>query len=384
MSNSKKRKKRKKDETIDKNNNTSSMKVAILSSLITSAIIAGINICINVMNTNFIVSELRTSTADNSALINKLIGSNEANISRISDLEREQNSYRDISFIGKPFSVQVGQDGIMLEHNNVSIVGASSDDIAIDKVTNEKYSLDDLAETRILTTYEENGMHIVFYGQYDYQGRWDGLCVINAYENDVLKYITEAQYVSGRLDSYYQIFEDKRGFWVESSRIITENGAAGITRKYSGSNDYKTGIDYSNISPKDVIGTYQLLSMVNTKLLSCYNGYTKDGLYEDNTGNAYYISFFNDGTVKTLYVGKFREGQFCDSSNDSWYISKEENTDYMFYKGSFNEDGNPTRGEGTVFINNLTQGQIDEILRDNLKIEIGTELIWKNDIDKQK
>ncbi len=89
------------------------------------------------------------------------------------------------------------------------------------------------------------------------------------------------------------------------------------------------------------------------------------------------VKYFDDYTIRTLYVGNFKNGDFYSGTNNSWYITKEKNTSYMYYKGGF-ENGNPTRSKGYVFENPISQTRIDEILIEN-EFNLGNlpvELNW--------
>ena len=229
-------------------------------------------------------------------------------------------------------------------------------------VTNDLYTIKDLVETRILTTYYENGYQVVFWGQYDEQGRWDGLCVINVYKDNTLSFVTEAVYNSGVIESYYQVFKgEQASTWYESIRTSNGDYYDGITRKYRSQECIAKQFNDDEVDSSEVIGSYEMLCKIDARLLGYYNGRTTDGIYNDDTGRAYLITYFSDGTVKTLYVGRFRNGQFCDKSDDSWYIAKDEDTDYMYYKGAF-KDGKPQHSKKSTFENKLTIDRIREIV----------------------
>ena len=54
------------------------------------------------------------------------------------------------------------------------------------------------------------------------------------------------------------------------------------------------------------------------------------------------VKYFEDGTVRTLYKGKFKNGFPEDSSNDGWMIGRSSMEDsYSHYVGPFKE-GHPT------------------------------------------
>ena len=91
-----------------------------------------------------------------------------------------------------------------------------------------------------------------------------------------------------------------------------------------------------------------------------YAGETSDGLYNDTTGNAYLVKYFENGLTKTIYKGNFVDGQFNDETGKAWYIVKEEDTEYMYYKGIFH-NGSPEIKTGE-FKNSITLEFIGNIL----------------------
>ncbi len=74
------------------------------------------------------------------------------------------------------------------------------------------------------------------------------------------------------------------------------------------------------------------------------------------------------------------EGKFNDIENGSWDISKDIDTEYMYYKGGF-KDGKASHDKDSIFINNLSKQQIQDILKENLNLDIDVELKWKFDED---
>ena len=73
-----------------------------------------------------------------------------------------------------------------------------------------------------------------------------------------------------------------------------------------------------------------------------------------------------------LYYGNIKDGDLHDTTDDACYIVKEEDTDYMYYKGHF-ENGKAKDNEGSVFENNLTQERIKDILVERI---FNCKLLW--------
>lgn len=148
-------------------------------------------------------------------------------------------------------------------------------------------------------------------------------------------------------------------------------------------NELGINIDFANV-PDDFIESSEAVNendeymevienSDNVIQTGYYSGRTSDGYYNDDTGDAYIIKYFPDGMVKTLYVGKFVDGMFNDRTDNAWYITKEIKTDYMYYKGYF-EDGEAL-GNATSYFEgpSLSIDRINEILKEN---NFKKELNW--------
>ena len=73
------------------------------------------------------------------------------------------------------------------------------------------------------------------------------------------------------------------------------------------------------------------------------------------------MKYFEDGSIKTLYVGNFRNGQFHDNTGNAWMIGKDGiDKPYCYYCGPF------VRGEAKLdpklWEDGITQERIDEII----------------------
>lgn len=73
------------------------------------------------------------------------------------------------------------------------------------------------------------------------------------------------------------------------------------------------------------------------------------------------MKFFEDGTVRTLYVGGFENGQFDDQSENAWMIGKLRiGAEYSYYQGPF-KNGVSSQ-ESRYWEEPITVERIEEIL----------------------
>lgn len=90
------------------------------------------------------------------------------------------------------------------------------------------------------------------------------------------------------------------------------------------------------MEPDDILNVDEFSAQITSTLEGYYCGEISDGQYNDDSGDAYFVKFFEDGTVRTLYVGNFKDGQFNDQTGNAWMIGKLEiGASYSFYQGPF-------------------------------------------------
>lgn len=246
--------------------------------------------------------------------------------------------------------------------------------VAKDKISGKEYKAEDLINKKVLLTYTEGDEDIIFYGQYNAQNHWDGLCLINNYNHGILSFIMEAVYDNGKLISYKQVLPDQNtaneDIWIISDRTVNDNINEGVTYRYYKDNDINQTFNLEETLISNLINVDNFRTIIAQNIEGFYKGNTSNGYYNDNTGKAYLVKYTKDGFVKTIYQGKFKNGQFDDNTNNAWSIDKwePENKDsndpghYMFYKGQF-KNGQKENNDGCDFQNNLTQQHIDNILK---------------------
>lgn len=245
---------------------------------------------------------------------------------------------------------------------NAIACDSNSDDII--------YSAGDLCNTPIITSYMKDGNEVYFYGRFNENNRWNGKCILNVYSKNKLLYIFEGMYDDGDLFSYKRL-DDKGDFWLVNDRIYQGEYNSGKTWKYNKTDDFVKSFSMEEVKEKQIITVDRFLNSKEPELISCYCGNTANGVYNDNNGNAYLLLYFKDGelpgaegqkVIKTLYQGCFEKGTFSDNTGNAWYITREVDTTYMFYEGSFSLSDNG-------------KGKPDHIIEKENKNPIGRDYI---------
>ena len=263
----------------------------------------------------------------------------------------------------------------------------------------DELTVEDVAYKKLLIPYKDDGKECFFYGQLDQDGKWDGDCIVNIYENQKLVLITEAIYDSGKLSTFQQAFpneskrQDGQDVWYFSKRTKKENFNIGETWDYVRNGDFEQTFSYDSVTVEDILTINGLKNRAAGQLEGYYNGNTSNGLYNDDSGEAYMVKYFTAnrygfygaGTIRTLYVGKFKDGFPEDTSNDSWLIGRyTPQGDYSHYKGPF-KGGVPAISSEAANAKDYwsplpSQEDIDELLEGRT---FNCDLIWsEQEFDK--
>lgn len=255
----------------------------------------------------------------------------------------------------------------------------SSDIIATDSKTGEKYTSEQLAGEKLVFSYIDGKQEVYFLGQYNDNYSWHGDCVINVYENNNLVLIMDAEYNNGELLYYKQVMthtiKNEIDLWLISERKHNIDGTnTGNTWSYLREEQYQKDFSLDDVEANDIINVRRFKTTINTSLVGYYNGNTSEGLYNDDTGEAYLVRYSLDGTIKTLYMGKFVDGKFDDNTGNAWYITRNDDTDYMYFKGIFKE-GVTQQSKNSIFENNLSIQRINEIIEG---INFNCKMNWYN------
>ena len=289
------------------------------------------------------------------------------------DVKEAKEEFRTALGFIKCFPTDNGLSGMPDVNINIEIKANSNPNwtamqtIAIDADTGEKYHAEELINKRILMPYTENGTEVYFFGQYNSKNHWDGDCTINVYENDKLILITDAVYKDGKLQKYKQALPSFNSsgdtVWIISNRICKGKVNQGVSVSYYVDKLPDKGFNIENVEIRNIISVREFQTSLKLGIEGYYSGNTSNGKYNDDTGEAYMAKYFHDGTIKMLYRGKFKNGTLYDTSNDSWYIVKEKDTDYMYYKGPF-ENNTSKWKDDKYFKNHLTLDEITEFIKD--------------------
>lgn len=260
---------------------------------------------------------------------------------------------------------------ISVEPNSISVVTTSFTSttcIGTDSNGNT-YIAKDLIDETILLTFVQDDKEIYFLGQYNENYHWDGYCVINTYNSDGSLFgICESTFDDGnRLDyeSFY-MSETKDG-WIYTDRDCTkdENGNAvnkGESIRYDFNYGETKNFTSTNVRVTDIRYIEDFEKSKEMTILSYYCGATSDGVYNDESGDAYLVKYNKKGFVKTFYKGRFKDGYFQDEDaleivlDESNHINR-----YFIYEGKF-ENGSRENDENIRYI---TQEEIDNIMKEN-------------------
>lgn len=235
----------------------------------------------------------------------------------------------------------------------------------------------DYVNQKILVIYQEDGKEIFFLGQYNKNYQWDGFCVYHSYYADgTLHGICESNFDNGKRLDYKSFVNDGKNEWVYSDRICKKENNVGENRVYQYSTDKVKNFTSTNVRSTDIIDVDDYMNKNEMILMSSYTGATVQGKYNDTTGNACYIRYYEDGTIKTLYKGNFVDGKLEDNTGNAWQIACDRNNGalYQFYQGNFSNDQKTDPSSSEM---NLTNERIQKILKDK-KCEL--DLNWDKNL----
>lgn len=230
---------------------------------------------------------------------------------------------------------------LSLKENNLVASASWEPDavIAVERKTDKEYTASELANTKMLVPYMDNGEEIYFLGQYNENNHWDGECLINSYQDNRLTHIMEAVYEDGRLLSYEQVFSYTTGsgkeVWSVSRRTHTEEDInEGKSWNYFKNGDVTKEYSFDTVEATDLISVSDFVKEPLT-LEAFYFGETSDGEYNDDSGSAYLVKYDEDGTVRSMYYGKFKDGTLNDTSGEAWSIVYGTDNLYHYCKGKY-------------------------------------------------
>ncbi len=255
---------------------------------------------------------------------------------------------------------------------------------------------EDIANCRVLMPYKSGDQDVVFYGQINENGRWDGNCVLNTYRNGKLELITDAVYLNGKLISCKQVFyytmSSGQVVWAYADRLSEECFSTGSTWLYLKEGDCPQDFKLDDVTADKVLTADGFREKINAKKIAYYYGNTSDGKFNDTTGNAYMIHYFENGAIKLLYSGNFIDGLCCDDTGTAWQIARDITENYevvcMCYKGAFknNEQSfNPKKlRRFATPLSSLSAGQSQEFWQcwkdENQTVFLGNKMT-QQDID---
>lgn len=258
----------------------------------------------------------------------------------------------------------MGEVSIKTNDINISTSSLATDVCVGTDSEGNVYIAEELIDKTVLLTYVDGDKEVYFLGQYNENYRWNGYCVTNAYYMDGTLYgICESNFENGQRLDYKSFYKDASNEWIYTNRVCTDEGNLGTSISYAFEYNKVKNFTNTNVRVTDIFYVDKFIETFNPTMSEYYYGNTSGGEYNDDSGQAYYVRYFEDGTVKTLYQGKFIGGEFYDDTGEAWYIVKEVDTEYMYYKGVF-ENCAPKKIGDYVFENPIDLTRINEIIQD--------------------
>ncbi len=257
-------------------------------------------------------------------------------------------------------------DTAVFNNSNQKQFNNAEEILFINLKTNDMYTFNDLNEHSIPMHYiDDNGDDVFFKGQYDENGYWNGNCIVNRYNNGNLVLIMDAEYNSGKLIQYKQVFSYQKTFggklydvWAIAEREPENSADKGFTWTYLKNQEYQQHFETNSFDVSNIMNVENFKNSVKLLPEGYYNGYISDGYYNDTTGKAYLVKYNEYGNVRYLYVGKIENGYPNDNSGNAWCISwGYDNKNYYYYKGNF------TNGEHANTPQKISSDEIDNIIK---------------------
>lgn len=204
---------------------------------------------------------------------------------------------------------------------------------------NYQYTSQNLQGKAFVTSYKEDGNEIYFYGRFNERNHWDGECILNVYSENTLIAVFEGNYIDGKLSNYKRVSCDDGKTWTVADRISHGTYTEGETWTYTKSKSFPQNVSMDNLDLAHILTTDNFLKDIsNEQLIKYYNGETAEGFYNDNTENAYSVGYNENGNVRYLYKGIFKDGYGNDDRENagSWaFIWGDANDGYHYHKGKF-------------------------------------------------
>lgn len=246
--------------------------------------------------------------------------------------------------------------------------------IGNDLHSGKEYHPGDLIYRIVVLSYKEDGQEVFFMGQFNERNHWDGECLINVYSDGYFVISTKAIYHDGERIDYKQLFPTSDALCYADRHNI-DSGSSGDTWKYENTAPIIQNISFDDPQADLMIEPETYIKSISSNCISHYHGNTENGSYEDDTDSAYLVAFFEDGSTRTVYKGRFKDGVFNDETGAAWYITMEKGdkrTPYMYFEGGF-DSGKPNQNKRKIFINPITKKEADAIIADQ---PFKDEIIW--------
>lgn len=232
------------------------------------------------------------------------------------------------------------------------------------------YTAEDWVDKTVLISYEEEEKEVYFLGQYNENYHWDGYCVTNSYNADGTLYgICESNFDDGKRLDYISFYQSGENEWIYANRQLIEGENVGVTINYYIDDNKEKNFTLINVRITDILYADSYIESEDKVITKYYTGNTVNNMFEDST-EAYEVKFDKDGTVRMLYVGRFKDGYCNDSTGKAFSIVySDEYNAYVCNTGKFSNGHAETHSTEPITID-----EINEIIKD---YTFDCELNWK-------
>lgn len=337
--------------------------MSVVASIIATLILSLISIIINkyilfpsIVNSRLDFIETKLEDFDYNDLTKRIdrLEINVATIANVTDI----NLYSDLEytddFISKLF---VKSETVENKYYSSEPPCQNNDIIAISIKTGDEYTKEQLAGEKLLIPYTYNGQEVLFYGQYNENNNWDQDCLINVYENDKLVLISETVYDNGIPTSSKQVFpsktKDGANVWSITDRKYEKDFNNGKTWNYFRLKEFSKTFEFNNAEIDDILNVSDFKDDIKSFSLleGYYYGKVQNGKYNDDEKNvSYMVKNDNNGFVRTVYIGNFKDGDFDDTTGKAEEIVYDGTVNkYFYYIGKF-ENGERENDDNLKYI----------------------------------
>lgn len=265
--------------------------------------------------------------------------------------------------------------------------------IQIQSTDGDEYTVDEVGDRPLLIPYKEDGYEVFFLGHINEKGHWDGKCLLNSYLDRKLVFANSVEYADGVEMNFEQYYVDDDGLSFIDKKAVSAKEIYGQDTDSNGNQYVYQGSTWtyrvfdpveqciSMESPtSEQLYTLESLRKSNySQPYKYYNGLSSAYVSSsgdrkvganDSLGISDYVEFYEDGTVRMAYHGKFKDTKPDDREGGSWEIvcDQDRGIGYrynfgLFQSGRYDVTASKTAGYTKENLDALTMDQISMIIK---------------------